>query len=381
MTRLCYFADPISTHTVKWVAYFARDPRYEVHLMGWSPPTDPALSRVIYHHLPDEMQQPFPAPVRSALWHGRLWGLAQIRQFQLLLDAIQPDIFDILMINAPEIPAALARKGPLVLTPWGSDLLVYPQSYSMVMRQLLRVVMRRADLVLCNSLALTQAAQTFGVRQDHIRPVGQIVDLARFRPGLDARPYVEKLGLNGGPVLLSPRLILPNYAIETAIDALAAVRCRHPAAKLVQLGDRGLDPAYTAKLDARIQELGLHDAVIFPGRMSYQEMPYMFALADVVLSIPYSDSRASSIYEAMACGVPVVTSDLAANREIVAHRETGWVAPAGDSNQVAEAIIGILADEVQRRDIIQRAYKYVCREGDYETQMARVAQYYREILD
>lgn len=377
---LCYLADPTSTHTVKWVSYFARDSRYEVHLMGWSPPTDPALRGVVYHHLPDELRDPFIAPVRGTLWYSRLWFWAQRRQYQVLLDRIRPDVFDILMINAGEIPAALARRGPLVVTPWGSDLLEYLPTYTVMTRRLLAATMRRADLVLCNSAALADAAVSLGTPEKRIRRVGQIVDLSRFHPGLDRQSARTQAHITGTPVLLSPRSILPLYRIETAIEALAHVRKEFPSAVLVQLGDCTLDADYSGRLQSLIARLELENAVIFTGRQPYDRMPHYFAASDVVLSLPSSDSRPSSIFEAMACGVPTVAGELLQLHEIMVDGETGLLAPLGDGQATGAAVVRLLTEPALRQRVVENALAFVRQEGDYESQMARVAVYYDELL-
>lgn len=377
--RLCYLADPTSTHTVKWLTYFIGQ-GHEVHLMGWNQPTDPALAGVHYHHLPDVLEQPFPALVRSALWRLRLWPVVHGRQMDLLLRRIQPDIFDILMLNADQIPAALAWPGPLVVTPWGHDLLVYPTHYRPWTRLFLRRALHRADRVLCNSGQLVQAALQLGARPDSIRRVGQVVDLARFRPDQDGTALAEHLGLSGRPLLLSPRQLLPDYRIDTLIRTLAELLSTFPQAQLVLLGMRDLDPDYVASLEALIERLHLREHVRFAGWFGYDDMPLLYALADVVLSVPVSDSRPSSVFEAMACGVPVVVSDLEALAEIVREGETGLLAPGDDAQAVAAAVRRLLQDEPLRRRIVAQSLEFVRREGDYATQMARVAGYYDELL-
>lgn len=377
--RLCYLADPTSSHTVKWLSYFLNRGD-EVHLLGWNHPTDPALAGVHYHHLPAALPQVFPAPVRSALWHTGAWAVVHWRQWQLLLEQICPDVFDILMFNAGEIPAALARRGPLVVTPWGSDLLVYPKSYTLLTRWFLRQALRRADLVLCNSAALAQAAVALGTRPERVRRVGQIVDLTRFRPGLDATNLRRSLEINEGPVLLSPRNLQPIYNIDVLIRAMPIVLAQYPSAKLILLGKREIDPSYAHYLECEIERLGLSHAVRHVGWFGNHEMPALYALADVVLSVPASDSRPSSVFEAMACGVPVVVSDLAALREIVTPGETGLVAPIGDAEGTAAAILRLLQDEPLRRHVVRQALEFVRREGDYATQMAKVAACYEELL-
>lgn len=377
--RLCYLADPTSTHTVKWLAYFVRY-GHEVHLMGWSHPTDPMLTGVHYHHLPDELEQPFPAPVRSALWRLRLWPIVHGRQMELLLRRIQPDIFDILMLNADQIPAALVWPGPLVVTPWGNDLLVYPKHYRPLTRFFLRRALRRADLVLCNSGQLVQAALQFDAQPSRIRRVGQIVDLTCFRPSLDGAALAKRLGLTGRPLLLSPRQLHPDYRIEMLIRALAELLPVLPAAQLVLLGKRDLDPMYVVGLDALVAALGLQEHVMWAGWFDYREMPLLYALADVVLSVPFSDSRPASIFEAMACGVPTVVSDLAALAEIVREGETGLLTPGDDPKAIAATVMRLLQDAPLRQRIVGQALDFVRCEGDYEIQMARVAGYYDELL-
>ncbi len=379
MTRLCYLADPTSSHTAKWIRYFHQRGD-EVHLLGWNPPADPALAGVHYHHLPDVLPTPFVAPARSALWRFGWWPLAHWRQWQQLLERIEPDIFDILMINAEQVPAALACRAPLVITPWGSDLLVYPAHYGAITRWFLRRALHHADLVLCNSAALAQAGVAWGARPERIRRVGQIVDLLRFRPGLDASAQRRRLKISGGPVLLSPRNLQPIYCIHVLIRALPAVLAQYPDAKLVLLGKRNLEPDYVDLLEREIARLGLREAVLFAGWFSNDEMPLLYAAADVVLSTPNSDSRPSSVFEAMACGVPVVVSDLAAVREIVTNGETGLVVAVDDASATAAAILRLLGDKSLRHRIVTQALEYAQREGDYPTQMAKVAACYAELL-
>ncbi|HAJ34896.1 MAG TPA: hypothetical protein DCL15_04275 [Chloroflexi bacterium] len=377
--RLCYLADPTSSHTSKWLSYFLNRGD-EVHLLGWNPPTDPALARAYYYHLPDVLPQVFPALVRSVLWHANAWPLVHWRQWGVLLDQIRPDVFDILMLNAHQIPAALARRGPMVITPWGSDLLVYPQGYTPLTRWFLGRALRRADLVLCNSVALAQAAVSLGARAERIRRVGQIVDLTRFRPGLDATQLRRSLRLDGGPVLLSPRNLQPLYNIHVLIHAMPMILAQCPTAKLILLGKRELDPPYVHYLEHEIKRLGLSEAVRYAGWFANDEMPLLYALADVVLSIPTSDSRPSSVFEAMACRVPVVVSDLSSLREIVKPEETGLVAPVGDAVGTAAAVLRLLQDESLCRHLVQHGLEFVRQEGDYNVQMAKVAACYEELL-
>jgi L-malate glycosyltransferase len=377
--RLCYYGDPTSIHTVKWLTYFLRRGD-EVHLLGWNQPDDPSLAAVRYHHLPAELRPPFWAPLRSVLWRLGLWSVAHARQMDRILRQIEPDLFEILMLNAPQIAAALVWRGPLVVTPWGDDLLLFPHRYNRITRYLLRRALRKASLVLCNSGPLERAARDWGARSDRIRRVGVTIDFARFRQELDGAWLRAQLGIVGHPVLFSPRQFLANYRIEVLIQALPAVLHHFPDAQLLCTGNSSLAPEYVTYLEAELDRLCLRDRVILPGWLARDALPYAFALADVVVSVPVSDSRPASVLEAMACGVPVVASDLESVREIVRHDETGLLVPVDDPQAVAAAVIRILSDQALRERIVSQALEFVRRDGDYDAQMARVAGYYDELL-
>jgi glycosyltransferase involved in cell wall biosynthesis len=194
------------------------------------------------------------------------------------------------------------------------------------------------------------------------------------------RELKAQFALSDGPIIFSPRQFLPLYQIETIIESFFGVLDRYPSAQLVLVGDRHVDAIYTSKLDELIRRLRLQDAVVFVPRMENRKMAGIYRVSDIVVSIPNSDSRPSSVFEAMACGVPVVVSDLAAVREIVADGETGLVAPVGDATETADAILRLLDDAPLRRRVIAQALEYVRREGDYEVQMGRVATYYADLL-
>lgn len=377
--RLCYLADPLSSHTVKWLRYFMEGGN-EVHLLGWNRPRQDELTNVHYHHLPDELPLPFNKVIRSLVWRLGCWPAAHFRQMQLLLQRIRPDIFDILMLNAPQIPAALACDVPLVITPWGHDLLVYPEGYSNLTKLFLRSALRRADLVLCNSSRLKEAAHRLGARSERIRDVNQIVDLSRFNPDADGSGFRTSIGLVSDPVLLSPRSLDPDYRIHTLIDALPRILERYPECQLVLVGDRRRCPDYVDMLERKIKQMSLEEHVLLTGYVPNHKMPAVYSAANVVLSVPFSDSRPSSVFEAMACGVPVIVSDVPAIHEIVQHQQTGIIVPIDAPDAVAEAVILVLDDQQQTKRMTAKAREFVCEAGDFTVQMKKVAGYYSEIV-
>ncbi|HET7904915.1 MAG TPA: glycosyltransferase family 4 protein, partial [Candidatus Eisenbacteria bacterium] len=94
-----------------------------------------------------------------------------------------------------------------------------------------------------------------------------------------------------------------------------------------------------AALNALAAELGLAGSARFAGRVDNAKMPDLYREADVVLNPSLVDNMPISILEALACGVPVVSTDVGGVRHLVRHGETARLVPAGDPGAMAAEIV------------------------------------------
>jgi len=244
----------------------------------------------------------------------------------------------------------------------------------------LRLALRRGEWVLGDSAELEAAAVRYGARPDRLRRVVSGIDLPVFTPGVDGSQVHARFGVSAGPVLFCPRTLRPIYDQESIIRAMPEIRRAHPAAHLILAGSRDDDPSYVAVLDELLTDLDLVDSVHFAGRIPNSEMPAFYGAADLVVSVPKSDSRPSSLFEAMACGVPVVVSDVPAILEIVQREQNGLVIPVGDFEALAEGVCRLLADKALREQFVHHNLVLVQKQGNYEAEMARVAALYDELI-
>jgi glycosyltransferase involved in cell wall biosynthesis len=79
--------------------------------------------------------------------------------------------------------------------------------------------------------------------------------------------------------------------------------------------------------------------LLFPGQIGYEDLPRYYRSADLYISASHSDGTSISLLEAMACGCPVLVSDIPGNREWVQPGENGWLFPDGDAQALGQAII------------------------------------------
>jgi len=96
------------------------------------------------------------------------------------------------------------------------------------------------------------------------------------------------------------------------------------------------------KIQCKIKDLGLADRVHFLGKQD--DIAHVISMADVLLLPSEKESFGLVALEAMACGVPTVGSIAGGIPELVTHGETGFLAPIGDTKQMAEHCIALLQD-------------------------------------
>jgi glycosyltransferase involved in cell wall biosynthesis len=221
--------------------------------------------------------------------------------------------------------AAKASSAPLVLTAWGSDILVTPRApgpRGWAMRAVVGRTLKRAALVTADARDVLTAIHGYGTPAA-LELVLWGADTQHFCPGTPA-PGFE---------IVSLRAWEPNYRIDVLLQALALLRTARPdaGARLHLLGG-GPDEAALRALASRLQ---LDDCVAFTGRVDDAAMRATLQRSRVSVSVPASDATSVSLLESMACGLPVVATDLPANRPWI---DRDWQVPVDDAPALAAAL-------------------------------------------
>lgn len=361
--RIGYLADPNSIHTRRWIEWFVRA-GHEVHLL------DP-FGTTIAPGLPDDVTihpvelTPGPPVIGLA---GRRRALRQA------MEHVGIDILHAHFVRRFGWQAALSGFHPLVVTPWGSDLLRV-RARSLRTRFWNWFALRSADLVTVSSEGMRAAARGAGARPDRIQLVHHGVDTTRFAPGPIRTP--------GVPRILSIRALAPLYRHETVIDAVAELERAGRPAELV-MARLGSDSAYRTDLTQRAASAGIGARLTWLDPVPHDELPDLYRSADVIVSVPETDSFPVTLLEAMACGIPAVVSDIPAVTPV--YREIDPVAPdlivpVGDARATAAALRrAIDLPAADRARLGERLRAFVVATADYDTHMARMEALYRALV-
>ena len=191
---------------------------------------------------------------------------------------------------------------------------------------MVRPTLQRAACLIVPSRFLERV---FEARKMRVQIVPNIVDLARFHPS----DRVER----GWHVVVA-RNLEDIYDIPTALRAFAVVHRRHPHARLTVVGS---GPALIM-LERLADELALRGAVTFTGRLDNARMADVYRSADLALNPSRVDNMPISLLEAMASGVPTVSTNAGGIPDMVDDGKTALLVPVGDWQAMAEAALRVL---------------------------------------
>jgi N-acetyl-alpha-D-glucosaminyl L-malate synthase BshA len=181
-----------------------------------------------------------------------------------------------------------------------------------------------------------ETIQNYGVEKD-IEVIPNFIDTQIFRP-VDARNLKRLLAPNGEKLLIHISNFREVKRVKDAIKAFKIVLDEGVKAKFLLVGD-GPD---RGECQVLARELGIWQQTRFLGKQS--ELASILSASDVFLIPSGNESFGLSALEAMACGVPVVSSDVGGLPELNVDGETGYIVKVGDVETLAARILSILRE-------------------------------------
>ena len=283
---------------------------------------------------------------------------------------IKPQIVHAQYVTSYGFLAALAGLRPLVVTAWGTDVLISPKE-SKLLRCLASFAVRRADAVTTVAQHMNAAVAALGVPIDEVSAAPFGVDTQHFVPPAVPRPEAVPLRL------ICTRNFGPIYSVHTLIEALRLLRERGITLNVDLVGEGPLQ----GDLHSQVLRCGLEASVSFHGHVNHQRLAQLLAGAHLFVTPALSDGNNVSLNEAMACSCFPIATDIPANAQWVEHGVNGLLYPAGDALHLAEMIeqaaldVGLRqrAAALNRHVVETRADWRVCVEGMQETYRRAIA--------
>jgi colanic acid/amylovoran biosynthesis glycosyltransferase len=364
-TFLCWKLEGLAARgmrvTVASKAVFDGDARLEgVELVRIAPRGEP-LGRALRIVARDGLALLARSPLRLVrLWRGarrhvppglreRYGGMTGLMAMYLRLARMRPDVvhFEWNTAAADYLPLFDVWDCPVVTSCHGSDVSIYPhvpgqERYA----ERLAEVFARAGAVHCVSASLRREAEQLGLDPAKAHVIHPGVDPAAFRP--DA-----KRPAGGGEL----RVIAVGWlrwmkGHEYALAAARAAVDRGVPLRLDIIGgapDASVgEPGERRRILHTIADLGLEQHVHLHGTLTSAQVVERLQTADVMLHASLSEGLPTVLLEAMACGLPVVTTDCGGVTEAVTDGAEGFVVPARDADALAQALAALWRDPALR---------------------------------
>ena len=359
--RILYIADGQNIHTRRWLNHFALR-GHSIALLTDSPGTD---------YEPRIVQQVIGKKSGNKIAHY----FHCVKQIKLFIRQWKPDIVHGHFISGYGYWAQMSGFHPLVLTAWGSDIYILPQT-KMSSRVLTKKALQQADLITADSDDLIRSIQQLQPNTKVIKKIVIGIEGNVFKPTDQTSKFKQSLGYQDTILLLSNRRLEPIYRIDLILRGFQLAFQQNPALRLLILNDGSQRHA----LETLTRELNLSSAVTFAGDIPHQDLSRYLQAADIYLSIPQSDATAVSLLEAIGCGVPVIATDLPSNREWIQNSVNGVLLTTSHPPELAQAIHTIIANNSHYRESLLSHRQEFLQSADFQSQMEVMNQLYHSLL-
>lgn len=264
------------------------------------------------------------------------------------------------LFAAPAVWIGRARRVPVVVNYRGGEAADFLRRSGTAVRW----TMKRCAALIVPSGFLQEVFARFAMRAE---VVPNVLNLQRFNPS--GPPSA------GGPRMLVARNLEAIYDIATALRAFRVVLDRHPAAELFIAG--------TGPEERRLRELAeqlrVERNVRFTGRLEPDEVAALLRDCHVALNPSRVDNSPNSVLEALASGVPVVSTRVGGVPYIVEHEESALLVPPGDPASMGAAVLRLLDDVVLAERLRSAGLRLVGRYG-WDSVGPLLADTYRRVL-
>ncbi|MBN8507256.1 MAG: glycosyltransferase, exosortase A system-associated [Burkholderiales bacterium] len=248
-------------------------------------------------------------------------------------------------------------------------------------RQLETRALRQVDHVFTICEGLRQDIVERGIAPGKVTVIPNAVDVDTFSLGGEPDAALKsRLGLDGADVVGFIGSFYAYEGLDLLLEALPLLLQRRPTARLLLVGGGPQEQA----LKEQAQALGLRDKVVFTGRVPHGEVQRYYDLVDV-LAYPRHRMRLTELVtplkplEAMAQGRLLVASDVGGHKELIRHRQTGWLFQAGSAAALADALSGVLAQPAAAQAMRAEGRRYVEQERHWRASAARYVPVYERL--
>ena len=237
----------------------------------------------------------------------------------------------------------------------------------------MQAVLRHAGELLIGSESFAREVhENHDVPMDRFTIIPGATDIDRFHP---ADP--DRIGeLSDPPVFLYHGRVDARKGLIELIDAFAQV---HQKVRDATMICSGIGPDVQAVRD-HAHGLGLSEAIEFAGYSEYETAPSIYRRGNIFVSPTYSEGFSNTILEAMASGLPVISTETVGVVDCLTHDVNGYMVPIREVQPLADAMLTLVLDDTRRRRIARQGYRDVHEKWSWPVIGRRIIDRYDEVV-
>jgi N-acetyl-alpha-D-glucosaminyl L-malate synthase BshA len=344
---------------------------HEVHFISYAMPfrLNNFIENVVFHEVEMSSYPLFEFPLYTLALSSKMVEVAEYERL---------DIFHVHYAIPHASSAFLAKemlKGKcdvkIATTLHGTDITLVGLEPSFL--PLVKFSIEKSDGVTAVSRFLKEKTITnYDINKD-IEVIPNFVDAEFYKPNSDCS-FRKNISSKGEKILVHTSNFRPVKRVPDTIKIFELVQREIPS-KLILVGD-GPDRSECERL---VRQLDLVDKVKFLGKQD--GLVEILTASDVFLIPSQSESFGLAALEAMACGLPVVSSSVGGLPELIKHNECGFIAEIGDVERMAKYVIDLLSNERKYKLFSQNARQRAVNKFDKSKVVPLYEEHYRKILN
>lgn len=352
--KILFLSDVRAYHTKRWVDYFA-DKGHQCSLIS------------LEKGAPTKAEEFF---IKSKILPSFLKYPLSVRKVKKIAEEIKPDLINAHFVPSYGLIGALLGEHPLVVSTWGSDILISPKK-SFLHKLRAKYVLNKADLVTTDAKVLTQAVLDLGVEEKKViqNPMG--VDRELVLEGEKRKSDMSFRDENKTFVILSNRRLEPVYDLATFLKAVPLViKQARKKVKFVIVGQG----SQKYRLMKTVRDLKVEEYVEFKGELTRKDLMDCYKNSDIYISSSLSDSTSVSLLEAMALGLVPIVTDIPGNREWIENKKNGFLFPVSDPHALTKQIAYAINEFTDWSDFREKNISLIKQKVMWEDNMKAVEE-------
>jgi glycosyltransferase involved in cell wall biosynthesis len=241
-----------------------------------------------------------------------------------------------------------------------------------------KMMTRSQRLIGVSDFTRRELTSYYGIKPDKIRVIHNGVDIKKFQPAANKRQAKTAYGFNPDePIIVSVGRLYARKGLFTLIESMPAVVRHFPRARFIICGKGQSNEM--AKLIAYAEQLGVRSNIVFTGYTPDAKLPKLYQAADVFAFSTFYEHHPFAVLEALASGLPVVTTNVGGIPETITDGKDGYMCQPFNEVQFSQRILQLLEHPTDAEEMGKKARKLIVERFDWRLVVQKVMAVYREV--